>query len=92
MDKVSLSPNILPYRSISHPTNEIIDYINSRRLGTVKSLKTRWSKFNDACMGGIEPNTIYSIAGISGSGDKVFLNTSVTYLFKYTYTSKNKNG
>lgn len=88
MDKVYLSPNILPYRSISFPTEEIIDYINSRRSGTVKSLKTRWSKFNDACMGGIEPNTILSIAGISGSGDKVFINLTVTYLNNIRIISK----
>jgi putative ribosome biogenesis GTPase RsgA len=81
MDKVYLNPSILPYRSISYPTNEIIDYINSRRSGTVKSLKTRWSKFNEACMGGIEPNTIYSIAGISGSGKSSFLNSLETDIY-----------
>lgn len=74
-------PNILPYRNIVEPTKEILEYINDRRIGAVKSLKTRWQKFNDACMGGIEPNTIYSIAGISGSGKSSFANSLETDLF-----------
>lgn len=57
-----------PYRHIATSANEIVDYICNRKSGRVKSLKTRWSKFNNLCMGGIEPNTIYTIAGISGSG------------------------
>lgn len=31
-------------------------------------------KFNNVCMGGIEPNTIYTIAGISGAGKSAFAN------------------
>jgi len=58
--------NKLEYRHIFEPTKEIIEYIDNRRKGIVKSLKTRWHKFNKTCMGGIEPNTISTIAGISG--------------------------
>ena len=56
----------LSYKHIKEPTQEILRYIDNRRKGVSKSLKTRWSKFNKQCMGGIEPNTIYTIAGISG--------------------------
>ena len=56
----------LPYRHISSATTEIISYIKNRRSGHVRSLKTKWDKFNRLCMGGVEPNTIYTIAGISG--------------------------
>lgn len=56
----------LKYRQISEPTKEILGYINNRRRGIHTSLRTRWPKFNKLCMGGIEPNTIYTIAGISG--------------------------
>ena len=70
----------LTYKHISHSTDEIISYIDNRRKGIVKSLRTRWDKFNKVCMGGIEPNVIISIAGISGSGSIIFLNTHVTFL------------
>jgi hypothetical protein len=53
----------LKYRHIKEPTEEIVEYIDKRRKGITKSLSTRWSKFNNICMGGIEPNTIYTIAG-----------------------------
>lgn len=61
-------------RHISKVTNEAIHYIKSRKDHTIVSLKTRWKKFNDACMGGIEPNCIYTIAGISGSGKSSMAN------------------
>jgi len=72
---------ILPFRHINEPANEIVEYIDSRRRGTIKSLQTKWPKFNNTCMGGIEPNAIYTIAGISGSGKSSFLNTLETDLF-----------
>lgn len=75
------SNNILQYRHIKEPTFEILKYIDSRRNGTSKSLKTRWKKFNKQCMGGIEPNTIYTFAGISGSGKSSFVNSLETDLF-----------
>jgi replicative DNA helicase len=75
------SSKILPYKHISEPTNEVLSYIDNRRRGVVKSLKTRWGKFNRQCMGGIEPNTIYTFAGISGSGKSSFVNSLETDLF-----------
>lgn len=65
----------LKYKHISKATDEILEYIDKRRKGTVKSLKTRWEKFNNVCMGGIEPNSIYTIGGISGVGKSSFLNS-----------------
>jgi replicative DNA helicase len=69
------------FRHISKATEEIVDYIEERRVGNTTSLKTRWKKFNEVCMGGIEPNTIYTIAGISGSGKSSFVNSLETDLF-----------
>jgi len=57
---------------------EAINYIAGRRDHSVTSLKTRWKKFNKQCMGGIEPNTVITIAGISGSGKSSFANCLAT--------------
>lgn len=72
--------NSLPYEHIRQPTKTILKYIDDRRKGITKSLRTSWIKFNKQCMGGIEPNTIYTIAGISGSGKSAFANTLETDL------------
>lgn len=57
---------MLPYIHISDAADEIISYMDKRRVGKIKSLRTRWDKFNNTCMGGIEPNSIYTFAAISG--------------------------
>jgi replicative DNA helicase len=72
----------LDIKHISDATQEILDYIDHRRHGIIRSLRTRWPKFNRQCMGGIEPNTIYSICGISGSGKSSFANSLETDLFE----------
>lgn len=71
---------ILVYKHISTATNEIVKYISDRKNKKVSSLSTRWQKFNKLAMGGIEPNSIYTIAGISGSGKSSFVNTLETDL------------
>ncbi|HSH50591.1 MAG TPA: DnaB-like helicase C-terminal domain-containing protein [Bacteroidales bacterium] len=73
--------NALAYKHISEPASEIVSYIKNRKNGRIQSLKTRWNKFNKTCMGGIEPNTIYTVAGISGSGKSSFVNSLETDLF-----------
>jgi replicative DNA helicase len=75
------SNKTLPIKHISHPTDEIVNYIDNRRKGIARSLRTRWMKFNATMMGGIEPNTITTVAGISGSGKSAFVNTLETDLF-----------
>lgn len=70
-----ISTKTLTFRHISYATNEAVEYIRKRKNHEIVSLRTRWSKFNKSCMGGIEPNTIYTIAGISGSGKSSFVNT-----------------
>ena len=61
-------------RPMSVVAQEAINYIAGRREHKVVSLKTRWKKFNKQCMGGIEPNTVYTIAGISGTGKSSWVN------------------
>ena len=67
-------------KHISQAANEIVHYIAARKDNTIKSLATRWPKFNKLCMGGIEPNAIYTVTGISGSGKSSFVNTLETDL------------
>ena len=71
---------ILSFKHISLATEEAVNYIRKRKNHEIVSLKTRWNKFNKTCMGGIEPNTIYTIVGISGSGKSSFVNTLETDL------------
>ena len=75
-----ISTKVLTFRHISSATNEAVEYIRKRKNHEIVSLRTRWSKFNKSCMGGIEPNTIYTIVGISGSGKSSFVNTLETDL------------
>lgn len=65
-------------RPMSVVANEAVRYIAGRRNNEIISLKTRWSKFNKQCMGGIEPNTVLTVAGISGSGKSSFANLITT--------------
>lgn len=74
METMIQSSNILDIQPISIATNEAVNYIRDRKLRKIQSLKTRWNKFNKQCMGGIEPNTIYTIVGISGAGKSTFVN------------------
>ena len=66
-------------KHISKAADEIVTYIDNRRKGIVTSLKTKWTKFNHATMEGIEPNIIMTIAGISGSGNRLFTNIFETF-------------
>lgn len=70
----------LKIRSISTVAQEAIDYISARRDHKIISLNTRWKKLNRMCMGGIEPNTVYTVTGISGSGKSSFCNLIQTDL------------
>ena len=71
----------LEYRHISGPTDEILEYIEERRSGKLSSLKTRWDKFDKVSMGGIDWNTIFTIAGMSGCGKSSIANELETSLF-----------
>ena len=69
-----MEQNLSKIRSMREVTQEAVSYIAGRREHNIVSLKTRWAKFNRQCMGGIEPNTVYTIAGISGSGKSSLVN------------------
>lgn len=71
----------MKYIPIEEAAREIIGYMNDRRKGKSKSLKTPWNKLNEACMGGIEWQSITTIAGMSGSGKSSIVNELETGLF-----------
>lgn len=73
-----MEQNLSNIRPISVVAQEAINYIAGRRDHNIVSLKTRWGKLNRQCMGGIEPNTIYTFAGISGTGKSSLCNTITT--------------
>ena len=73
-----MEPNLSNVRPMSVVAQEAINYIKGRKEKNISSLKTRWAKFNKQCMGGIEPNTVVTIAGISGSGKSSFANLLTT--------------
>lgn len=73
-----MEQNLSNIRPISVVAQEAINYIAGRRDHNIVSLKTRWGKLNRQCMGGIEPNTIYTFAGISGTGKSSLCNTLTT--------------
>ena len=58
----------ISYKTIAQAAKESISYIKARKDHTIIPLKTRWNKFNQVCCGGLEPNMIITIAGISGTG------------------------
>lgn len=78
--------NHIQFKHISKATEEIVNYIQDRKDNKIKSLRTRWHKFNRLCMGGIEPNAIYTISGISGSGNsdsKIYLERKYKRYLEY---------
>lgn len=56
------------FKHISEAFNEAIDYMEKRRDGVIKSIKTPWNSFNEAGMAGIEWNTMYVIASRPSTG------------------------
>ena len=75
-----MEQSLFKVRSMAEVTQEAVNYISARKDHTITSLKTRWGKLNKQCMGGIEPNSIYTFAGISGSGKSSLCNTITTDL------------
>jgi len=76
------SSNALEIIPISQSANDSIEYIEGRRKGTIKSLRTPWEKMNRVTLNGLEWRTITTIGGASGSGKTAILNQLETDLLK----------
>lgn len=59
---------------VSEAYQSALDYMQRRRVGELKSLKTPWEKLNQATMNGLEWNTIVVVGGRPGSGKTLFTN------------------
>jgi replicative DNA helicase len=67
------STKSLTFSHISKAVERSLDYIDGRRKGKYKSLKTGFKKLDSALLDGVEWNKIFSIGAMSGSGKSVFL-------------------
>lgn len=81
MEQTSYSTKLPHIRHIYDVAKELDVYVEKRRTGEERSLKTKWDKLNKTLMGGIEPNTILTIGGMSGSGKSALLNMITFDLF-----------
>jgi KaiC/GvpD/RAD55 family RecA-like ATPase len=65
-----------------------LDYIDGRRKGKYKSLKTGFKKLDKNLLDGIEWNKIFSIGAMSGSGKSVFLEQLKRNILKHNSETK----
>jgi len=65
---------------ISTATKQAVQIVSNRRKGINETLITPWPKLNKAFFGGVEPQTVFTIAGISGSGKSAIANEMETGL------------
>lgn len=77
------SNDVLEFKHIKHSADSILEYIDKRRKGDFRSLRTRWAKLNNLLEGGLTPGSSYVIGGASGSGKSSFLTLLETDLVEY---------
>lgn len=80
--------NDLTFNHISKAVERSLDYIDGRRKGLYKSLKTGFKKLDSALLDGIEWNKIFSIGAMSGSGKSVFLEQLKRNMLKHNPDEK----
>lgn len=74
MEQEWSKPKSLRIKSFKQAADEEIEYIEKRKNGEIKPLKTSLKKFNKALMAGVSKGDIITIAGGSGSGKTSLLN------------------
>lgn len=78
-----LNSKDLEYNHIQKASDDALKYIDLRRKGKIRSLRTCWKKLNSKLTGGFEWRTITTIAGMSGSGKSSMANQLETSFFDY---------
>lgn len=71
--------------------NTCLDYIGKRMRGEIPLYKTKFTNINNAFGGSIEPNSILTLAGISGSG-KSTMSTQIIYSIIDNLNDEGKEG
>jgi replicative DNA helicase len=64
----------VPWVRLSEVHKNALLYVDNRRTGRIKSLKTPWSKVDEVGVGGFDWNTIITVAGRPGSGKTTIVN------------------
>ncbi len=72
-----------PWKPISDIHAEAIEYMERRKDGTIKSVKTPWASFNNAGVDGLEYGSIVTIAGRPGSGKTAIVKEFTTNIKKF---------
>lgn len=67
---------------ISQAYQAALDYMQKRKVGDIKSIKTPWSRMNQVTMDGFEWNNIVVIGGRPGSGKTMLTNLITREAFK----------
>ena len=62
------------WEHVSAIRDEAVQYAENRLTGKIKSMKTSWSKFNDATLDGLEWGSIVTLAAPSGGGKTAIAN------------------
>jgi hypothetical protein len=63
----------MSYKPIAYAVDKTIKYIDGRRKGEIKSLKTSHKKLNSVTLQGFEWNKVITLGGLSGSGKSMIL-------------------
>lgn len=71
-----------PWKSQKNGFLESLNYLKGRKEGAIKSLKTPWSKFNDATTDGLEWHSMTVIGGRPGAGKTLIKDQIVREAFK----------
>lgn len=61
------------FQHVSHAFKDAVSYMQKRKSGEIKSLKTPWASFNDVGMNGMEWHSLYVIAARPSTGKTLLM-------------------
>ena len=77
-----MNDNNLPWKNQREAYRESLKYLKGRMDGDIRSLKTPWSKFNDASTDGLEWHSMTVIGGRPGAGKTLLKDQIIRESFK----------
>lgn len=81
-----MSTSLKVKKSSAQAVQDFINYIKARKDGTIKSLRSKYTKLDSFLMGGFELNTIVCISAMSGSGK-----STISKTLRDSFHEKNKD-